>query len=93
MAKYQKRPIVVEAVKWTGANRDEMILFCPGAIIKEIVGLQDAATGQPVYDLLVPTPSGNYLARVGDYIIKGVKGEFYPCYEDDFNMVYDKVGD
>jgi hypothetical protein len=42
-------------------------------------------------NIVIPTLEGNHVGRVGDYIIKGIKGEFYPCKPDIFKMTYEKV--
>lgn len=43
--------------------------------------------------IIIPTLEGEHLARWGDYIIKGVKGEFYPCKPDIFELTYEKVNE
>lgn len=42
-------------------------------------------------ELLIQTPEGEHRARVGDWIIKGIKGEFYPCKPDIFESTYEEV--
>ena len=80
MAKeYRKKPIVVEAVQWTGENYAEMCEFIyPGSL--EII---------PQIGLVIHTPEGDHHASPGDYIIKGVTGEFYPCKPDIFAKTYE----
>lgn len=80
MAKYRKKPVVIEAVQWKGTNRDEIKEFVP----KEYRDISPEG-------LVIFTLEGNHYANVGDFIIKGVKGEFYPCKEDIFVLTYDKV--
>ncbi len=82
MAQYRKKPVVIEAIRWMGnnASTDEIKRFCPSVIIHP-------ATGYPI----IPTLEGEMLVTVGDYIIKGIKGEFYPCKPDIFESTYDKV--
>jgi hypothetical protein len=79
MAKYRKKPVVIEAVEWKGNNVSE---------IKEFAGTKAkyAFNG----DLFIETKEGVMLADVGDFIIKGVKGEFYPCKSDIFWMTYER---
>lgn len=90
MAKYRKKPIVIEAVKWTGDNRDE---------INEFIGLADnpdearhgfAKKGELLIKTL-ESGHGMHTATKGDMIIKGVQGEFYPCKPDIFDATYEKV--
>ena len=76
---YRKMPVVVEAVQWTGENRAEMCEFIdPEAF--EII---------PRIGLVIHTLEGDYHASPGDYIIKGVNGEFYPCKPDIFAKTYE----
>jgi hypothetical protein len=79
MLKYRKRPVVIEAVRWTGDNAGEVQLFCETAIFR--------AHGE----LTIPTLEGEHVAQRGDFIIRGVKGEFYPCKPDIFSMTYEPV--
>ena len=80
MAKaYRKKPVVVEAVQWTGENHAEMCEFIdPEAF--EII---------PRIGLVIHTLEGDHHASPGDYIIKGVNGEFYPCKPDIFAKTYE----
>lgn len=79
--KYQKKPVVIEAVEWRGDNINEVLGF---------VGLSNAEHDE-VSGLVIRTLEGNHKACIGDYIIKGVKGEFYPCKPDIFEATYFKV--
>lgn len=78
---FQKRPIVIEAVQFTGRNDAECLAFCPIAI--------DPVTNQPT--LSIPTLEGDMIVTMYDWIIKGVKGEFYPCKPDIFEATYTEV--
>ena len=83
--KYVKKSIVVEAVQNTGENVSEIRKFMDGK-------------SRPVYTLngyvyLIDTLEGTMTANIGDYIIKGVKGEFYPCKPDEFEANYDVVNE
>ena len=81
MRRYVKKPIVIEAIQWTGENYAEISSFCSLCfLIKET-------------DLKVNTLEGVMNASIGDYIIKGVQGEFYPCKPEIFEMTYDEVTD
>ena len=82
--KYRKKPVVIDAVQWSGNNLNEILDF-----------MKDK---QPNYYeddekklLTIQTLEGNMIASVGDYIIKGVKGEFYPCKPDIFEQTYEVV--
>jgi len=86
MAKFKKKPVVIDAMQWTGGNTDDVLLFCP---IAKSLKSDPADIGQATYWLNIPTPEVNNQARIGDFIIKGVNGEFYPCKPDIFNMTYE----
>ena len=81
--KYQKKPIIVEAVRNTGDNYSDIMEFTDG----ECKGIY--SSNSKGYVFLVETLEGVMVANVGDYIIKGVKGEFYPCKPDVFEATYD----
>ena len=84
MHKYVKKPVEVEAVQWTGNNRPEIWDFCSLCYFNT-----DIETGE--LKLIIQTLEGNMGASIGDFIIKGIKGEFYACKEDIFKLTYDKV--
>ncbi len=79
--KFRKKPVVIEAVRWTGTNLPEVKAFCPTVRI-------DSHRGQSSLHLTIPTLEGDHLADLDDWIIRGVKGEFYP---DIFAMTYEPV--
>lgn len=79
--KYRKKPIVVEVVRWEGLNLSEVECF----VGYNIPVLKDNTT------LEISTLEGGHEALLGDYIIKGVQGEFYPCKPDIFEQTYEMV--
>ena len=92
MAKYRKKPVVIEAFQWTG---DEGQLEEPSWIV-------DAMKHQTIYflnrgtkkvSMFIDTLEGVMAAKKGDYIIKGVEGEIYPCDKRIFHKTYEKVAD
>jgi len=76
---YVKKPVAVQAVEWTGENINEIMHF---------TGWLNASCHQG-YGLIIHTLEGNLHASVGDFIIKGVQGEFYPCKPDIFALTYE----
>ena len=80
--KYVKKPIPVEAVQWNGINADEIADFSKDAFFE-----CDETTGTTLF---IRTLEGNMKARIGDYIIKGVRGEFYPCEKAIFEETYNE---
>ena len=81
MEKYRKKPVVIEAVQWTGENIREVLDFMEWRNVAH-----DATSG-----LTIHTLEGNLYASPGDWIIKGVQGEFYPCKPEIFEKTYEKV--
>lgn len=94
MNRYVKKPIAIEAVKWKGFNNDEIKDFAGDSVKIEVIREGDADNGiPPSVDCSIETLEGVMKANVGDYIIKGVNGEFYPCKQDIFEKTYDKADD
>ncbi|AER21682.1 hypothetical protein SSUST1_1326 [Streptococcus suis ST1] len=81
MVKYKKKPVVIEAIRFTGSNYEE---------IREFIGKNTLCSD---LSIVIPTLEGNMVAQKGDYIIKGVHGEFYPCKPDIFNETYEVVSE
>lgn len=79
--KYRKKPVVIEAIHFY-MNYQDVIKFCPTAQLQVSDDLNTR--------FIIPTLEGDHIANKGDYIIKGVKGEFYPCKPDIFEMTYEK---
>lgn len=82
MKKYVKKPIPIEAVQWTGMNRAEIANFTHDARF---------TYNDMDVELYIHTLEGDMHANPGDYIIKGVRGEFYPCARDIFEETYMEV--
>ena len=78
--KYRKKPVVIEAIQFTN-NGKELVEWCGCDFSKNPDGEYEF--------LLIHTLEGTHRADIGDYIIKGVKGEFYPCKPDIFEMTYE----
>ncbi len=74
MSFYKKKPVTIEAVIWTGNNHAEMCDFIDPECFEII----------PRDGLIIHTLEGDIHASIGDYIVKGVNGEFYPCKPDIF---------
>ena len=90
MAKYRKKPVVIEAIQWTGYFEEKNApKWFIEALEKEEIELWSKVDG--TCDLVIKTLEGTMRADKGDYIIKGVQGEFYPCKPDIFEATYEKV--
>ena len=89
MRKYVKKPVVIEAVQWDGGNLDEVMTFCNGDASYELMA---RGSSELVIATLEDGESmARHVASVGDFIIKGVAGEFYPCKPDIFSATYQEV--
>ena len=82
MKKYIKKPVVIEAkeLEYSTKSQEEIIEWSKGLIKKGLDG-----------GLRIPTLEGVMVANTGDFIIKGIEGEFYPCKPDVFHKTYSEV--
>jgi len=81
--KFRKKPVVIDAIQWTEENWEEISEFTsvPGG--REINTIKGP--------LEIKTLEGTMRANKGDWIIKGIQGELYPCKPDIFEKTYEKV--
>lgn len=84
--KYRKKPVVIEAIQWNGAN----YLLPQTEFMKGSGAYLDKSRNQ-IGEIVINTLEGEMRAQPGDYIIKGIKGEFYPCKPDIFDNTYEIV--
>ena len=93
MPKYRKKPVVVEAIQWTGSNLEEIRNFVGSDLIEEYVEFFDIkrTLNKMLVGIAIDTLEGTMRVDYGDYIIEGVKGEFYPCKPDIFLKTYEEV--
>lgn len=93
MAKYKKKPIVVEAIRWTGSNLEEIRNFVGSDLIEEYMELCDIkrTLKKMLVDIAIDTLEGTMKVDYGDYIIKDVNNELYPCKPDIFEQTYEEV--
>lgn len=89
MPMYRKKPVVIEARKFTTDNDNGE---CMNALVGWIVNNGGKASHNGT-DITISTLEGDHRAICGDYIIKGVKGEFYPCKPDIFEATYESMPD
>ena len=80
--KYRKKPVTVEAIRWMGDNAPEVDLF---------VFDHENRYWDDDNKLIIKTLEGEMIAELGDWIIKGIKGEFYPCKNDVFEQTYEEI--
>ena len=77
--KYRKKPVVIEAMELKGGTQSliEVCKWCGGTMIDR--------------QIVIETLEGDITASVGDYVIKGVDGEFYPCKPNIFRKTYEAI--
>ena len=83
MPKFRKKPVVIEAHRWNGSRENalEIAAWCSGDVLHSPTRL------------MIHTLEGDMLTDPGDWIIRGVKGEFYPCKPDIFEATYEEAND
>ena len=81
--KYRKKQVEIDAIQFVGTNKDEITEFMFSA------SSRFGITGDGSVVIFINTLEGEMVASVGDWIIKGVKGEFYPCKPDIFAATYE----
>jgi hypothetical protein len=81
--KFRKKPVVIEAMQWTGENTTELLHWM-------FPDIEPEATAN---NLTIKTIEGEMRATPMDWIIRGIKGEFYPCKPDIFDQTYEPVGE
>lgn len=89
MRKFRKKPIIVEAIQNTGGNKLEINAFVGKKLEHGKFTCDD--TGNNGFPLVISTLEGDMVCSVGDWVIKGIKGEFYPCKPDIFEQTYEEV--
>lgn len=95
MAKYRKKPVVIEAFQFGAENIPDW--FMDAVTANTVVLHCDNENERGPFDecinqvAIIHTLEGDHLANSGDYIIKGIKGELYPCKPDIFSATYEKV--
>ena len=92
--KYRKKPVVIEAVQWTGSYKStkEVIEFLGQKVTNDFVTqekFEDYVSYIRTNGLSIETLEGNMRVSIGDYVIKGIQGEFYPCKPDIFEQTYE----
>lgn len=84
MAKYRKKPVVIEAMQFTADTKDQVYNFV-------------TCTAFPRFnkkhkpELVIQTLEGDMITSLGDWVIRGINREFYPCKPDIFEKTYEKV--
>lgn len=84
MPKFRKKPVVIEAAYWNGTEEStfEVMSFCNSDDVFHVMG-------KDVEFIEIQTLEGRMRADIGDWIIRGIKGELYPCKPEIFVQTYD----
>lgn len=82
MPRFRKKPVVIEAVQWTGDRQPVLDIGCP---------VEPYGPGGLPGSIRIRTLEGDHECRIGDWIIRGVQGEFYPCKPDIFEATYERA--
>lgn len=90
--KYRKKPVVIEAIQWTGLNLEEIKSFVGESLQYDIIDTAwEVGKGVPHVNMVIKTLEGDHICTKGDFIIKGVNGEFYPCKAEIFYKTYEAI--
>ena len=94
--KYRKKPVVIDAIQWDGTAENASVIIdwilssgSRSARYHSPEERSDLSYGSP--SISIDTLEGSMVASPGDYIIRGVQGEFYPCKPDIFEATYEPV--
>jgi hypothetical protein len=87
--KYRKKPVVIDAMQFTTGNVAEVLRWINGGDSLAMDRIAICMAGEP--NITIRTLEGDMRASHLDWIIKGVKGEFYPCKPDIFEATYEPV--
>ncbi len=89
--RFRKKPVVIEAMQFTDESKDQCFGFVTCNKYPSFDCQEDPKKDSPT--LIIQTLEGEMKVQVGDWIIKGVKGEFYPCKPDIFEATYEREPD
>lgn len=97
MSKYRKKPVVIDAEELTSKSIKKVYEFIHGKLSDftfiESQKFEDYEQLVCENGMQIQTLEGTMTAQLGDFVIKGVKGEFYPCKPDIFASTYEKIDD
>jgi hypothetical protein len=89
--KYKKKPVIIEAIQWNGANCVRVQDWAKSQSRYSHEGLESIRWSADEDAILIETLEGTMKAMPWDYIICGIKGEFYPCKPDIFKASYEPL--
>jgi hypothetical protein len=91
MGKFIEKPVVIEAVQWNGKNFDEIMRFIGEDCGNKLNYENYEELCLKTKEIAITTLEGVMTASKGDWVIKGISNEFYPCKTDIFEKTYESV--
>ena len=88
---FRKKPVNIAAIQWTGSNFDEIKAFFGQDLERCLEYTEITSNLEIKSNLTIKTLEGNFIASSNDFIIRGVKGEYYPCKPDIFEQTYEVI--
>lgn len=85
MKNYRKKPVVIQAIQFDGSNSGEILAAIGNA--QDATRMFESGSNDPI--LVIHTLEGSMTVSKNDWVIKGVKGEYYPCKPDIFEATYE----
>ena len=82
--RFRKKPVIIEAIQLNTGNLESVAEWCSGS-------LKGVLLARSFWVIEIDTLEGQITARVGDWVIRGINGEFYPCKSDIFEKTYERV--
>ena len=94
--KYRKKPVVIEAIQYKDDSKETLDAMREFVTARKLtIDIVDTAwkagQGPPCRMITIETLEGDHRVTLGDFIIKGIAGEFYPCKPDIFHATYEEV--
>lgn len=87
--RFRKKPVVIDAWEWDQTQKTLDVLKVVPGFMDQLMGFERNASGSIIHGMRLRTLEGPLTVSDGDWIIKGVKGEFYPCRPDIFRLIYE----
>jgi hypothetical protein len=87
--RYRKKPVIIDAIQYTENSRDRIVNWLGSNCYSTAIG--EDGEEYELQNIRIRTLEGELMVSIDDWVIKGVKGEFYPCKPDIFEATYEKV--
>ena len=90
--KFKKKPVVIEAIQFTRKSFNDIVKWIDAERTTMVEWDYDPKIDDDTY-IVIKTLEGNVKVNLTDWVIRGVKGEFYPCKDDIFRMTYEECSE